>query len=256
MLRTSCLLSIFYHSLYRVFPFSTCWYYPCCTLSFIDLLPCIPLSTPALLSQIPTDPYQLVSAMSHKAEHLQWEPCCLANFLQYKCIVLPFSSAHFLDLLLQFSSIKPQTHSHSHLFATFGSFLRPSHLLQPPLQLLHWISPSSFMRKMTNYDLPLPVALLCFLFPSYNSFLILLSHRWNTSYAGLFLHFFYLPLSQSHPIPWIPYGHSCPLVPSSPWPLTPLCLFTLIMQVPFNLFPLKIFSSWNILSSWNIYFPL
>lgn len=156
VLKTSCLPSAFFPLLYNFFPFSTCCCSPCCTLLFIDLLPCILLSAPTLPSQIPTEPFQLVSAMLHTAEHLQWEPHCLANFLHYKHIAPPFSSVHFLDLLLQ---LKSQSHSHSHLFATFGSFLRPSLLLQPPLQLLHRISPSSSMRRMTNCDLPLPVAL-------------------------------------------------------------------------------------------------
>lgn len=65
VLKTSYLPSAFFHLLYHFFPFSTC-----CTLSFTDLLPCILLSAPALPSQIPTEPFQLVSAMLHTAEHL------------------------------------------------------------------------------------------------------------------------------------------------------------------------------------------
>lgn len=47
-LRTSWLPLFVYHPLYLSFPFSTCRCYPCCILSFTDLLPCIPLAVPAL----------------------------------------------------------------------------------------------------------------------------------------------------------------------------------------------------------------
>lgn len=56
VLRASCLLSVLYHPLYHFFPFSTRWCYPCCSLSFTDLFPSIPLPAPTLPSQIPADP--------------------------------------------------------------------------------------------------------------------------------------------------------------------------------------------------------
>lgn len=148
--------------------------------------------------KIPADPYQLVSAMSHTAGHLCWEPSCLANFLHYKCIAPQFNSAHFLDLLLQLSTVESLTHSHNHLSATFGSFLRPSCLLQPPLQLSHRISPSSSMRKWQTMIFLFQQ--LCLLFPL--PLLQLLPHSSLLQMKNLLWGsppFFYLPLSQSYP---------------------------------------------------------
>lgn len=130
------LLACFYSFIILfIFPFSVCRCYSCCILSLTDLLPCIPLAIPALYpkSQLIHTKWSLLCVTQQSISN--GNPPAWLNFSNINAIVPPFSSAHFLDVLLQLSTVKSQTHSHNHLLVTFGSLLRPSCLLQPPLQL-------------------------------------------------------------------------------------------------------------------------
>lgn len=190
--RTSCLRLSFYHPLYLSFPFSICRCYPRCILSFTDFLPCIPIAIPALYPKC-----QLI--------HTSWFLLCVTQqdissgnppaWLNFSTInaLLPHSVL-LIPQTYYSSSVTSQTHSHNHLFATFGSLLRPSCLLQPPLQLSHRISPGSSMRKRQTMIFLFQQLCLLFSLP----LLQLLSHSSLLQMKNLLcgsLPFFYLPLS-------------------------------------------------------------
>lgn len=240
-LRTSCLLSDhpLYHPLYHLFPSSRA-----------DLICAALLHRPFTLHfpiyfypAIP-NPYWLIAAalcyVSHSRASLMGIPLPANSLFAI--------NAFFSHSVLLFSWVycSSSTQLNPSLAAIVTSLPRLAHCSDPPT------SSSPRFSCCTEFHPVLPQEkwlwssssssfAFCSLFPSYHSFLIL-SHRWKTSYAALFFHLICLPLSQSSSTSWPSLWSFLSSHSLSPWPRTHLCLFALITQVPFNLFPLEVFS--------------